>query len=71
MPQATEPNMEEEPEGLSWKIRPLRSSQIEEVAHIRKIYQWLEKAALKNSIDALIMAAQEQTLNTRSIEAGV
>ena len=31
--------------------------QIEEVADIEKSYQWLEKAGLKDSIEALIMAA--------------
>ena len=45
--------------------------QIEEVADIVKTYQWLEKAALKDSTEALIMAAQEQALNTRSIEARI
>ncbi len=34
--------------------------QIEEVADIEKFYQWLEKAGLKDSTEALIMAAQEQ-----------
>ena len=47
------------------------SAQIEEVADVGKIYQWLGKAGLKDSTVALIMAAQEQALNTRSIEAGV
>ncbi|KAF7670308.1 hypothetical protein LDENG_00271880, partial [Lucifuga dentata] len=32
---------------------------------------WLEKAGLKDSTEALIIAAQEQALSTRSIEAGV
>ena len=44
--------------------------QIEDVADIEKSYQWLEKADLKDSTEALIMAAQEQALSTRSIEAG-
>ena len=67
------PSMEE-PEGLSWTDKPLHAMyhrQIEEVAEIRKTYQWLEKAGLKASTDALIMAAQKQAINTRSIEAGV
>lgn len=38
--------------------------QIEEV-------QWLEKAGLRDSTEALIMAAQEQALDTRSIEEGI
>ncbi|KAF7652694.1 hypothetical protein LDENG_00093610, partial [Lucifuga dentata] len=48
------------------------------MAGIMKSYQWLEKwlkkwlcADLKDSTEALIMAAQEQVLSTRSIEAGV
>ena len=45
--------------------------QTEEVADIRKTYQWMEKAGLKDSTEALIMAAEEQVLNTRSIEARV
>ncbi|TWW69252.1 hypothetical protein D4764_18G0000580 [Takifugu flavidus] len=45
--------------------------QTEEVADIEKTYQWLEKAGLKDSTEALLMAAQEQALNTRSIEARV
>ncbi len=42
----------------------------EEVADIKKSYQWLEKAGPKDSTDELIMAAQEQALSTRSLEAG-
>uniref|UniRef100_A0A087XGF1 Reverse transcriptase zinc-binding domain-containing protein n=2 Tax=Poecilia formosa TaxID=48698 RepID=A0A087XGF1_POEFO len=38
---------------------------------IRKSYQWLEKAGLKDSTEALILAAQEQALNTRAIEAQI
>ena len=41
------------------------------MADIRKSYQWLEKAGLTDSTEALILAAQEQALGTRSIEAGV
>ena len=68
------PSIEEEPERLSWTDKPLHGMyyhQTEEVADIRKTYQWLEKAGLKDSTDALIIAAQEQALNTRSMEAGV
>ena len=46
-------------------------SQIEEVVDTGKTYKWLEKAALKDSTEALIMAEQEQALNTRLIEAKV
>ena len=45
--------------------------QIAEVAEITKSYQWLEKAGLTDSTEALILAAQEQALGTRWIEAGV
>ena len=68
------PSIEEEPEGSSWSDKPLYGMyhrQIEEVADIRKTYQWLEKAGLKHSTEALIMTAEEQALNTRSIKAGV
>ncbi|KAF7652027.1 hypothetical protein LDENG_00102410 [Lucifuga dentata] len=65
---------DEEQEETSWKTKPLHGmyyQQIEGVADIMKSYQWLEKAGLKDSTEALIMAAQEQALSTRSIEAGV
>ncbi|TWW77408.1 Cytoplasmic dynein 2 heavy chain 1 [Takifugu flavidus] len=68
------PTKEEEPEGLSWKDKPMHGMyhrQIEEVADIEKTYQWLTKAGLKDSTEALIMAAQEQALSTRAIEARV
>ncbi len=58
----------------SWRDKLLHSMyhcQIEEVADIKKFYQWLEKAGLKDSTKALIMAAQEQALSTRSMDAGV
>ncbi len=45
--------------------------QMEEVADIGKSYQWLERAGLKDSTEALIIAAQEQALNIRSLGAGV
>ena len=38
---------------------------------MKKSYGWLEKAGLKDKTEALIMAAQERALSTRSIEAGV
>ncbi|TWW69263.1 hypothetical protein D4764_18G0000690 [Takifugu flavidus] len=47
------------------------TEKIKEVADIEKTYQWLEKAGLKDSTEALLMAAQEQALNTRAIEARV
>ncbi len=65
-------NAEEEDEP-SWKTKPLHGMyhrQIEEVADVKKSRKWLEKARLTDSTEALIMTAQDQALNTRSIEAG-
>ena len=64
----------EEEEKPSWRNKPLHGmyhQQIDEVVDIKKTYQWLEKAGLKDSTEALIMAAQEQELSTRSVEAGI
>ena len=38
---------------------------------LKKSYHWLEKPGLKDNTEALIMAAQEEALSTRSIEAEV
>ncbi|KAF7642861.1 hypothetical protein LDENG_00249410 [Lucifuga dentata] len=65
---------DEEQEETSWKTKPLHGTyhrQIEGVTDITKSYQCLEKAGLKDSTEALIMAALEQALSTRSIEAGL
>ena len=65
------PMMEEAPEEQSWKDKPVHGMhrrQTEEVADTGKPYQRLEKTGLEDSPEALIMAAQEQALNTRSIE---
>ena len=65
---------DDQPEEVSWHSKALHGmyhQQIAEVADIRKSYQWLEKAGLADSTEALILAAQEQALGTRSIEAGV
>lgn len=50
----------------SWQVQNLVHWQITEVADIGKSYQWL-----KNCTEALIIAAQEQALSTRSIKAVV
>jgi len=42
----------------------------EDPAAMKKSYRWLEKAGLKDSTEALIMAAQQQALSIRA-EAGV
>ena len=58
----------------SWEDKPLHGMyhrNITEVAAIKKSYQWLDRAGLKDSTEALIMAAQEQALSTRAIEAQI
>ena len=65
---------DDQPEEMPWHSKALHGMyhrQIVEVADIRKSYQWLEKAGLADSTEALILAAQKQALGTRSIEAGV
>jgi len=62
---------EEEEREPSQKDKPLHDmyhQQIEEVTDIEKSYQWLQKAGLKDSTEALTMAAREQALSTRAIE---
>lgn len=56
------PNDEEETRGMYHR-------QIEEGVHIKRSYQWLEKAGPKDSTKPLIMAGWEQELSSRSIEA--
>ena len=54
--------------------RPLHRmyhQQIEKVADIKRSQQWLENAGLTDCTEARIMAAQEEALSTRSIEARV
>lgn len=58
---------EEQEEEQSWTITPLRGMyyrQREEVADIKKSYQWMEKNGLKDCTEALIMGAQEQAQST-------
>uniref|UniRef100_A0AAV2MRB2 Uncharacterized protein n=1 Tax=Knipowitschia caucasica TaxID=637954 RepID=A0AAV2MRB2_KNICA len=58
----------------SWEDKPLHGMyhrSIAEVADLKKSYQWLERAGLQDSPEALIMAAQEQALSTRAIEAQI
>uniref|UniRef100_A0A8C4WGB1 Reverse transcriptase domain-containing protein n=1 Tax=Gopherus evgoodei TaxID=1825980 RepID=A0A8C4WGB1_9SAUR len=64
---------EDQAEEVPWQDKILHGMyhrQIAEVADIGKSYQRLERAGLKDSTEALIIAAQEQALSTRSIEAG-
>jgi len=65
---------EEEKEKPSRKDKPLHGKyhqQINKVPDIEQSYQWQRKAVLKDSTEALIMAALEQALSSRAIEAGV
>ena len=65
---------DDQAEEVPWHSKVLHGMyhrQIVEVADIGKSYQWLEKAGLTDSTDALILAAHEQALGTRWIEAGV
>ena len=56
---ATSGEEEEEP---TWNDKSLYHWQTEEVSDIKKSYQyqWLKKASLKDIMETLIMAAQEQ-----------
>ena len=68
------PSEEKEEERPSRRDKPLHGmyqQQREEVADIIKTYQWLETAGVRDNTEALIMAAKEQALKTRSIEARV
>ena len=40
---------------------------LSEVANIARTYQWFNKSNIKANTEALIMAAQEQYLNTRAV----
>ena len=75
MPQSAAPiEEEEEEERPLWRDNPLHwmyHQQNEEMADSEKAHQWLKNAGLNDSTEALIMAAQQQALNTRLIEAGV
>lgn len=55
--------------GTSWADKALHGfyhCQFEEVADVRKSYQWLKKTGLKDSTEALIMAAQETSYEYKS-----
>ncbi|XP_051911362.1 uncharacterized protein LOC127593748 [Hippocampus zosterae] len=65
---------EELEEGPSWEDKPLHRKYhrtITEMADLKKSYQWLERASLRDSTEALILAAQEQALSTRAIDAQI
>jgi hypothetical protein len=65
---------EERNQQEKWQNKPLHGhyhQSIEKVADISKSYQWLEKSDIRDNTEALIMAAQEQALKTRAIEAKI
>ena len=55
-----------------WTAKPLHGryhKDISEVADLTTSYQWITKSGFRDNTEALIMAAQEQALRTRYIEA--
>ena len=42
----------------------------DEVADMARTYQWLNKSNIRANTEALVMAAQEQVLNTRAVATG-
>lgn len=63
-----EAESDEEEEVVLWKNKPIYwwyHWLIEELADIRIAYQWLQKAGLKDSIEALIMTSHEQAPSKR------
>ncbi|KAK1787975.1 hypothetical protein P4O66_016455 [Electrophorus voltai] len=71
--QKPEEHGSEEEQRPSWeeKLHSMYHQQMVEVADMEKSIQWLEKAGLKDIPEALIMAAQEQVLNMRSVKDGI
>lgn len=61
--------LKKEQEELSWKDKTLYVPQTDD--NMDKSYRWLEWAGLKDKAEALIMAAQKQTLGTGGIEARI
>ena len=64
----------DEPPQEDWKNKPLHGQfhrNILDVADLEQTYQWLEKCDIRDSTEALIMAAQEQAVKTRAIEAKI
>lgn len=62
--------LEDEP---SWEDKPLHEichPNISEVTDLKKSYQWLDRTGLQDTIEALILPAQEQALGTKAIEQG-
>ena len=54
----------------AWYEKPLHGvwhKGVSEVADIALTYQWLNKSNIRANTEVLIMAAQEQDLNTRAV----
>ena len=61
-------------ESGDWRTKKLHGEyhrQIEEVADLEMSYRWLRTSGFNDNTEALMMAAQEQALNTRSIQASI
>ena len=72
--QGTAANWTAPPTPADWYDKPLHGAWhagVTKVADLGKTYQWLNKANFKANTEALIMAAQEQALNTRAIAAEI
>ena len=57
-------------EAAAWYEKPLHGAwhkSVSDVADMALTYQWLNKSNIRSNTEALIMAAQEQTLNTRAV----
>ena len=60
----------ESDEAAAWYEKPLHGAWhkgVSEVVEMARTYQWLNKSNIKANTSALIMAAQEQALNTRAV----
>jgi hypothetical protein len=67
-------NWEAPPSSEPWYSKPLHGawhSGVSKVAAMDKSFQWMMRSNLKANTEALIMAAQEQALNTRAITAKI
>ena len=57
-------------EAAAWYEKPLHGAWhkgVSEVADMARTYQWLNKSNIRANTEALIMAVQEQALNTRAV----
>ena len=57
-------------EAAAWYEKPLYGAWhkgVSDVADMARLYQWLNKSNIRASTKALVMTAQEQTLNIRAV----